>query len=195
MQLIAFYRTCAGRLPGQLHNIQHLHLYTACVWCPHISCYKWCIHHAFWYIDDLSKRYIHDILKCMIYSVCIIWLGCLYTVYKRLDLPCSPITQGMCLCSISLYVHTTAAGHTGLILVLAISCRNHAAGKEQLRYRRDPRDRPAAVPGMPSASQLSVPSHSQQQATGTNLCAPSCVTYKLTIGLNAMFAPKLDQVK
>ena len=67
--------------------------------------------------------------------------------------------------------------------------------QRHLGDRKNSRDHPAAIPGMPPVSQPSVASHSQQQATGTNLCASSLITYKLTTGWNAVLACKLDWIK
>ncbi len=82
----------------------------------------------------------------------------------------------------------TQAGYWCLLTFLWEPCCRH----RQLGYQRHHRDRPAAVPGMPLASQLPVPFHSQQPAAGINLCASSLITYQLTTGLKAVFAPKLD---
>ena len=67
--------------------------------------------------------------------------------------------------------------------------------QRHLGDRENSMDRPAAIPGMPPVSQPSVASHSQQQATGTHLCASSLITYKLATGLDATFACKFDWIR
>jgi len=120
-----------------------------------------------------------------------------------------------CVCvrahSITSHVYTSAADRvltnskTLNQLVCSRPCRldtcacyflQESCGRQRhLGDRKDSRDRPAAVPGMPPVSQPSVASHSQQQATGTNLCASSLISYKLTTGLNAVLACELAWIK